>query len=169
MTNPLSRVHPIAMGETLYQLTNHALCFQFCDTFATHFSPHQFKIATKGDCEVVDHGIMCTLDLYLDWVVFQPNMVNTFNSMLRRFIFQKLHAIGGNIMQLIPFDHAFNAFESPIFYNHYNYGGNITVIPVAVGTYQGDPLGGALFALAHFRALHFITNHPFFSISTHYK
>jgi hypothetical protein len=112
---------------------------------------------------------MCTLNLYLDWVVLQPNMVNTFNSMLRKVIFQELHVIGGNIMQPIPFDRAFNAFESPIFYNHRNCGGNITVIPSAMGTCQGDPLGGALFALAHFRALHFITNHPFFSISTHYK
>jgi hypothetical protein len=27
------------------------------------------------------------------------------------------------------------------------------MIPFAMGTHQGDPLGGALFALTHFRAL----------------
>ncbi len=28
-----------------------------------------------------------------------------------------------------------------------------------MGTHQGDPLGGALFALTHFKALYYITNH----------
>jgi hypothetical protein len=28
-----------------------------------------------------------------------------------------------------------------------------------MGTHQGDPLGEALFALAHFKALHFIASH----------
>jgi hypothetical protein len=54
--------------------------------------------------------------------------------MLRRFIFQKLYVAGGDIMQLIPFVHAFYAFESPLFYNHRNHEGDITVIPSAMGT-----------------------------------
>jgi len=32
------------------------------------------------------------------------------------------------------------------------------MIPSAMGTHQGDPLGGALFTLAHFRALHSMVN-----------
>jgi hypothetical protein len=40
-------------------------------------------------------------------------------------------------------------FESPLFYNHYNLDGNVMVIPFAMGTHEDDPLGGALFALAH--------------------
>jgi hypothetical protein len=63
-------VHPIVVGETLYQLTFCTLCFQFCEAFATHFSPHQFGVATKGGCEVIIHGIRCTLDLHPDWVIF---------------------------------------------------------------------------------------------------
>jgi hypothetical protein len=35
----------------------------------------------------------------------------------------------------------------------------VIVIPFAMGTYQGDPLGGALFALAPFKALHSIVSH----------
>jgi len=69
MTKPLDGVHPIIMGETLYELINHTLCFQFYDVFVTHFSPHQFEIATKGSCEIVIHGIMYTLNLYSDWVL----------------------------------------------------------------------------------------------------
>jgi hypothetical protein len=40
MTKPLGGIHPITIGETLYWLTSHVLCFQFCNAFVTHFSPH---------------------------------------------------------------------------------------------------------------------------------
>jgi hypothetical protein len=33
------------------------------------------------------------------------------------------------------------------------------VIPSTVGIHQGNPLGAALFSLAHFMALHYIINH----------
>jgi hypothetical protein len=57
-------------------------------------------------------------------------------------------------MQFIPFVHAFYAFyafESPLFYSHHNCEGDVIVIPFAMGTHQGDPLGGALFTFTHFR------------------
>jgi len=60
-------------------------------------------------------------------------------------------------MQFIPFVHVFYAFESPMFYNHCNCEGNVMVIPFAMGTRQGDPLGRALFILVHIKTLHFIT------------
>jgi len=69
-------------------------------------------------------------------------------------IFQELCAIGGDIMQLITFVCAFYAFDSPMFFNHHNHEGDVIVIPSTMGT-----LGGALFALAHFKALHFTVNH----------
>jgi len=46
-----------------------------------------------------------------------------------------------------------------VFYNHHNHEGDVIIIPSTMGTHQGDPLGGALFTLAHFRALHSIVNH----------
>ncbi len=52
-----------------------------------------------------------------------------------------------------------SAFEAPLFYNHHNHEGDVTIIPSIMRTYQGDPLGGALFALAHFKALCSIINH----------
>ncbi len=78
MTKILGGIHPIAVGETLYRLTSRALCLQFHNTFVTHFSPHKFRVATKGSCETVIHGIMCTLELYLDWVVLQLDVANAF-------------------------------------------------------------------------------------------
>jgi hypothetical protein len=62
-------------------------------------------------------------------------------------------------MQLIPFVHVLYAFESPLFYNHRNHEGDVIIIPFAMGTCQGDPLGGALCALAHFGVLHSTTSY----------
>jgi hypothetical protein len=54
--------------------------------------------------------------------------------MLKGVIFQKFHATNGDIMQLIPFVHAFYAFESPLFYNHHSHENDVTFIPFAMGT-----------------------------------
>jgi hypothetical protein len=69
MTKALGGVCPIIVGETLYRFTNCALCLQFHEAFVTHFSPHQFGVIIKGGCEIVIHGIRCTLDLHPDWVI----------------------------------------------------------------------------------------------------
>jgi hypothetical protein len=51
---------------------------------------------------------------------------------------------------------------SPLFYSFFNRECDVTIIPSTMGIHQVDPLGGALFALAHLRALHSTTNHfPF--------
>jgi len=157
MTKPLGGIYPIVVRETLYPFTNHAFCFQFHEAFATHFSPHQFGVASKGGCETVIHNIKCTLNLHLDRVVLQLDVANTFNSVSNEVIFQELYAACGDIIQLIPFICAFYTFESPLFYSHHE--NDVVIIPSAMGTHQGDFLGEALFALAHFRALHSTTNH----------
>jgi hypothetical protein len=54
-------------------------------------------------------------------------------------------------MQFIPFVHAFEPF---LFYSHRNCACDVIIILSTMGTRQGDPLGGALFVLAHFKALH---------------
>jgi hypothetical protein len=69
-------------------------------------------------------------------------VANTFNLVLRGAIFQELCVADGDIIQLIPFVLAFYAFEYFLFYNHRNREGDVTIIPFAMGTRQGDPLGG---------------------------
>ncbi len=133
MTNPLRGVCPITMKETLYRIISHYLCLQFHNAFATHFSSHQFKITTKGNCEIIIYGIKCTLRLHPNWVI-QLDVANAFNLVLRRVIFQKLRVTNGNIIQLILFVHAFYAFEPPLFYNHCNCESDFIAIPSAMGT-----------------------------------
>jgi hypothetical protein len=70
-----------------------------------------------------------------------------------------------DIIQLIPFVHAFYAFyafEFLLFYSHHNHESDVTIIPYTMRTHQGDLLeggGGALFVLAHFKVLHSIIIH----------
>jgi len=86
-------------------------------------------------------------------------MADTFNLVSRGVIFQELHVVGGDIIQLIPFVHAFYAFESPLFYSHYNHDGDVMVIPSTMGIHQTNPLGNALFTLTHLKVLRFTVNH----------
>jgi hypothetical protein len=86
-------------------------------------------------------------------------VANAFNLMSRGFIFQELCVVGGDIMQFIPFVRAFYAFEFSLFYSHCNYEDDVIVFLFTMGTHQGDPLEGALLALAHFRALCSIASH----------
>jgi hypothetical protein len=85
--------------------------------------------------------------------MWQANLVS------RGIIFQELRVASGEIIQFIPFVCAFYAFESFLFYNHCNHEGDVTIISFTMGICQCDPLGGALFALAHFKALHFIVSY----------
>jgi len=96
---------------------------------------------------------MCTLDLHLVQVVLQLGVANMVNSMSRGVIFQKFHVASGNIIQFIPFVHAFYAFESPLFYSHCNCESDIIFIPFTMGTCLDDPLREALFVLTHFKVL----------------
>ncbi len=80
---------------------------------------------------------------------FSTGRGDAFNLVSKEVIFQELHAIGEDIIQLIPFVCAFYAFEFPMFYNHCNREGEVIVIPFTMGTHQCDPLGRALFALVH--------------------
>ncbi len=70
-------------------------------TLITHYSPHQFGVIIKGGYEVVIHIIKCTLNFHPDLVALQLNMANAFNSLSRRVIFQELHAVDENIIQVI--------------------------------------------------------------------
>jgi hypothetical protein len=98
ITKPSNRVHPIVAGEAMYRFTNYTLYLQFRDAFVKHFASNQFEVATKGDCEIVIHGIQCTLDLYPNWVVLQLDMANTFNLVSKEVILLKNYVVGEDIM-----------------------------------------------------------------------
>jgi hypothetical protein len=53
-------------------------------------------------------------------------MANTFNLVSKGVVFQELHATNGDIIQFIPFVHA---FEYPLFYSHCIRENDVTIIP----------------------------------------
>jgi hypothetical protein len=89
------------------------------------------------------------------------------------FIFQELCAANEDIIQFIPFVYAFYTFEYLMFYSHHNRDDNVLIIPSIIGTCQNDLFKKALFALTHFKALHFLINNfpscsfPFITNDTH--
>jgi hypothetical protein len=92
----------------------------------------------------------CTLNLHLNWVILQPDVANAFNSMSKGVTFQKLFVACGNIIQFIPFVHAFYALKSPLLYSHRNYEGDVKIIPSAMGTRQGILWGGDIICFSLF-------------------
>jgi hypothetical protein len=61
-------------------------------------------VVVKGGYEAVVHGICVALNIHHDRVVFQVNIVNTFNSILHEAIFQELWAASvtdANVMEFI--------------------------------------------------------------------
>jgi hypothetical protein len=102
------------------------------------------------------------LDLNPNWVVLQLDIVFMLSIRCQKGSYFKNFVQQMRTSSTYPFVYAFYAFESPLFYNHYNHDGNVIVIPFAMRTYLGDPLGGALFALVHLGALHFTTSHFFY-------
>ncbi len=62
-------VQPISIGKVIYWLIACILAIQFKDTFAKHFSPYKFGMATLGECETMLDGVKAMLDLHPEWVV----------------------------------------------------------------------------------------------------
>ncbi len=90
--------------------------------------------------------------------------------MLKGVIFQELCVVGGDITQFIHFFIYSMHLKLLLFYSNHNHDDNVMVIPSAMGTRQGDPLGGVLFVLTHRKALRSIDNHfPLLSICIHCK
>jgi len=83
-----------------------------------------------------------------------------FQFMSTRAIFQELCATSGDIIQLIPFVHAFYAFVFPLFCNHYNCEDNVIIDhPIYHGYPSKWSHGKGIITLTHFKALRFTTSH----------
>jgi hypothetical protein len=90
LAKPSSGIHPIVVEEVFYRLMSRVLCLQFCDAFAFHLSPYQFGVVVKRGCEAMVYGIWAILDAHHNWVVFQVNIMNAFNTISCKTIFQEL-------------------------------------------------------------------------------
>jgi len=127
--------------------------FSIPQHFYNTFSPHQFRVATKGSYEIIIHGIMCTLYLHpqLGWFPIRCGKRLQFG--VKRGHISKKYVVGGNIIQFIPFVCPFYAFEYPLFCSHHNHESDVIIIPSTMVIHQGDILGKVIFVLTHFKLL----------------
>ncbi|KAL2613014.1 hypothetical protein R1flu_024706 [Riccia fluitans] len=107
----------------------------------------------RGGCKAIIHGLRATLDLHPDWVVLQVDIQNAFNTISREALFCELRAATCSLDQLFPFVLSFYACRLPLCFSHCSREDEVSLLSSELGTRQGDPLDGALFALAHLRAL----------------
>ncbi|KAL2631235.1 hypothetical protein R1flu_015921 [Riccia fluitans] len=102
-----------------------------------------------------------TLDLHPDWVVLQVDIWNAFNIVSWEALFSELRAAIGSLDQLFHFMRFFYVRHLLLYFSHYFCEDEVSLLSSESGTYQGDPLGGALFALAHLCALRTMASeHP---------
>ncbi|KAL2649469.1 hypothetical protein R1flu_017597 [Riccia fluitans] len=153
LEKPSGGVRPIVMGEVLYRLVARTLGFQFWEALADHFSPLQFGVAMREGCETIIHGLRAILDLHPDWVALQVDIQNAFNTISQEALFHELRVATGSLDQLFPFVCFFYACPSPLYFSHCSLEDEVTLFSSESDICQGDPLGGALFALAHLRVL----------------
>ncbi|KAL2653691.1 hypothetical protein R1flu_021819 [Riccia fluitans] len=114
-----------------------------------------------GGCETIIHGLRATLDLHPDWVVLQVDIQNAFNTVFWEALFHEPCAATGSLDQLFPFVRSFYAHRLPLFFSHCFREDEVSLLSSESSTRQEDPLGGALFALAHLRALRIVASeHP---------
>jgi hypothetical protein len=60
--------------------------------------------------------------------------------------------VEGLLPNIIPFTMLFYGAHSSLYYRHGWHVDKVIIIESSSGTRQGDPLGGILFVLAHYRA-----------------
>ncbi|KAL2635465.1 hypothetical protein R1flu_006944 [Riccia fluitans] len=91
----------------------------------------------------------------------EVDIQNAFNTVSREVLFHELRPATGSLDQLFPFVRSFYAHRSPLHFSHRSHEDEVSLLSSESSTRQGDPLGGALFALAQLRALRIVASeHP---------
>ncbi len=93
--------------------------------------------------------------------MMQVNIKHIFSSVSQVVIFKKLCDVEGTLANIVPFTRFFYDVHPSLYYQHGQNVEGVTIIESSSSTKQGDPLGGPLFVLAHYRTfLETITQAP---------
>ena len=165
LAKPNSGVRPIAIGEVWMRLASRSVMLHYRDDFQELLAPLQLGVAVPGGSEAVVLGIRAALEAHPDWVLLSMDLTNAFNSVDRARVFEALQTGGPAMRSLIPFVRMQYGQEGHLWYK--DSPSTVHLIRSRTGTRQGDPLSGALFALAHLSALKAIRQaHPTCHIPT---
>lgn len=133
MTKLFGNLCPITIGNVLCWFTSYGQCFQFLNVVVTRllaliWNNHQRHVWNYNAW----HSMWLRSSFRLSCPPIQHG--KHFNSMSIGVMFQKLCVVNGDIIQFIPFIHTFYTFEFLIFYSHWNYKNDVTVIPSTLET-----------------------------------
>ncbi|KAL2610235.1 hypothetical protein R1flu_028808 [Riccia fluitans] len=91
----------------------------------------------------------------------EVDVKNEFNTVSREALFCELRVATCSLDQLFSFVRSFYACRSSLYFSHCSREDEVSLFSSESSTRQGDPLGGALFALAHLCALRTVASkHP---------
>jgi len=83
--------------------------------------------------------------------MMQIDIKNAFNITSQTVNFRELRKAEGPLMNIVSFINLFYGVHSSFYYQHGQHElKGVTIIESSLGTRQGDPLKGPLFALAHY-------------------
>ena len=135
-------VRPIAIGQTLRQLTAKAIVYSSRPRFPSIFSSLQHGVATRGGSEMLVHHVQRLLEENPEFGVLKTDVSIAFISVSRQPFLQEVNShfpeLFGHVKQMY-------GQSSPLLY----FNGHNTCINLESreGVHQGDPLGPALFSL----------------------
>jgi hypothetical protein len=83
----------------------------------------------------------------------QVDIKNIFNSVSQIVIFKELCDVNGPLVNIVLFTRLFYGAHSYFYYQHGQHVEGVTILESFSSVRQNDPLGGFLFALAHYQTL----------------
>ena len=136
-------IRPIVVGEAVMRLAGRTLTMVNAARFRATLLPLQFGVGVPGGAEQVIHSTRLAAEQQPEWIVFQSDFQNAFNTISRRLILEQLFKLG--YQDLVPY-----------FLCCYGHAAQLSV-RMADGTThwflsregvrQGDPLGPFFFAV----------------------
>jgi hypothetical protein len=152
-----SDIRPIAVGEVLYRLTASAILKQESGVFRDSMV-WQLAVGVPGGAEAGVFGVREGLKLKEGSAALQVDVRNAFNMVDRVAFWDFLREGSPRLQSLIPFLRGSYGAPSPLYYfladeGDEGHSGGVATLWSHRGVRQGDPLGPALFAAAHQKAL----------------
>jgi hypothetical protein len=141
-------VRPIAMGCVFRKLVSRCLLAHFQALIDAHFLPMQFGVGARSGAETVVHTVSTLMEEHPDWVFFQTDFSNAYNSIYRS---EALEAVREHFPQMLPWLRAIYTPRSALWFDIRDRRESITS---EEGAQQGDPLGPFIFCAAMHQVLH---------------
>ncbi|MGH8465836.1 MAG: reverse transcriptase domain-containing protein [Pseudomonas sp.] len=135
----LADVRPIAMGNMFRKLVSRCLLVHHQPLLDAHFMPTQFGVGARNGAETIVHATSTLMDAHPDWVFFQTDFANAYNSILRC---KSLEAVREHFPSLLPWLRAIYSPRSALWFDPHD---DRQAMTSEEGAQQGDPLGPLLF------------------------